>query len=54
MPDYRDLRSLGELIAEAKKYRRLTGKPLGITGEVGDYEAARILELKLEAARTAG
>ena len=24
----------------AQEYRRLTGKPLGITGEVAEYEAA--------------
>ena len=27
----------------AQTYRQLTGKPLGITGEVAEYEAARIL-----------
>ena len=31
----------------AQEYRQLTGKPLGITGEVAEYEAARILGLKL-------
>ncbi len=47
-----------EILAEAKKlaqrYRKLTGKPLGITGEVAEYEAARILDLKLTPARQAG
>lgn len=47
-----------EVLAEAKKlaqrYRTLTGKPLGITGEVAEYEAARILGLELTAARQAG
>lgn len=38
----------------AQKYRALTGKPLGITGEVAEYEAARILGLELTAARQAG
>jgi hypothetical protein len=38
----------------AQEYRKLTGKPLGITGEVAEYEAARLLGLKLTAARTAG
>jgi len=38
----------------AQKYRALTGKPLGITGEVAEYKAARILGLKLTAARQAG
>lgn len=35
-------------------YYRLTGKPLGITGEIGEYEAAKILGLKLAPARTPG
>lgn len=38
----------------AQKYRLATGKPLGITGEVAEYEAARILGLKLTAARQVG
>lgn len=46
------------LLAEAKKlaqeYRGLTGKPLGITGEVAEYEAARLLGVTLTPARTAG
>jgi len=29
-------------------------KPLGITGEIGEYEAARLLGLKLSSAREAG
>ena len=40
--------------ALAKRYRELTGKPLGITGEIGEYEAARLLKVKLEDARTTG
>ena len=44
-----------EVLARAKQaavdYYRLTGKPLGITGEVGEYEAARLLGLTLLAAR---
>lgn len=47
-----------EILAEAKKlaqrYRALTGKPLGITGEVAEYEAARILGVALTPARQAG
>lgn len=35
-------------------YYRLTGKPLGITGEIGEYEAAKLLGLKLAPARTPG
>lgn len=46
------------ILAEAKRlaqeYRRLTGKPLGITGEVAEYEAARILGVRLTPARQAG
>lgn len=38
----------------AKKYRRLTGKPLGITGEVAEFSAAQILGLELAAARQSG
>jgi hypothetical protein len=38
----------------AQEYKKLTGKPLGITGEVAEYEAARILGLELTPARQAG
>jgi hypothetical protein len=38
----------------ARRYRVLTGKPLGITGEVAEYEAARILGVELTPARQAG
>ena len=38
----------------ARRYRTLTGKPLGVTGEVAEFEAARILGLELTEARTAG
>lgn len=58
MTTYLDLKRIGGLLTSAKKiakeYRELTGKPLGITGEVGEYEAARILCLRLEPARQAG
>ncbi len=47
-----------ELLGEAKKlaqeYYALTGKPLGITGEVAEYEAARILAIELTPARQVG
>jgi hypothetical protein len=47
-----------ELLNEAKiiarRYYALTKKPLGITGEVAEYEAARILGVKLTPARQAG
>jgi hypothetical protein len=45
---------LGEAKRLAQDYRRLTGKPLGITGEVAEYKAARILGVKLTPARQAG
>jgi hypothetical protein len=38
----------------ARDFYRLTGKPLGITGEIGEYETARLLNLKLAAARAPG
>lgn len=47
-----------DILAEAKKlahqYHQLTGKPLGITGEVAEYEASRILGIDLTSARQAG
>lgn len=47
-----------EILGEAKKlaqeYYALTGKPLGITGEVAEYEAARILGVELTPARHEG
>jgi hypothetical protein len=38
----------------AKRYRDLTGRPLGITGEIAESEAARLLGVVLAPARTAG
>nr|WP_258014259.1 hypothetical protein [Pseudomonas asplenii] len=47
-----------EVLREAKilaqRFYRLTGKPLGITGEVAEYEAAAKLGLTLHCARQAG
>jgi hypothetical protein len=47
-----------QILAEAKKlaqrYRALTGKPLGITGEIAEFEAARLLKVELTEARTPG
>ncbi len=52
------LQEIGALLEQARaiavKYHALTGKPLGITGEVGEYEAARILGLELKDAREPG
>src|ERR1044072_418947 len=53
-----DHQRIMEILGEAKKlaqeHRILTGKPLGITGEVAEYEAARILGDELTPARQAG
>ncbi|MFA6217792.1 MAG: hypothetical protein WDL87_09115 [Candidatus Omnitrophota bacterium] len=38
----------------AKKYKELTGKPLGITGEVAEFAAAKILGLELSLVRQPG
>jgi len=38
----------------AAEFYRLTGKPLGVTGEVAEYVASELLGLKLVAARTVG
>lgn len=38
----------------AAEYYRITGKPLGVTGEVAEYVAAQLLDLELAPARTAG
>ncbi len=47
-----------EILAKVKplaaEYYRLTGKPLGVTGEVAEYVAAQALGLKLADARTPG
>ena len=40
--------------AIAKRYRALTGRPLGITGEIGEYEAARLLSVQLAGVRQSG
>lgn len=41
--DERVLSILGKAKVLAKEYYSITGRPLGITGEVGEYEAARLL-----------
>jgi hypothetical protein len=38
----------------AARYRVLTGKPLGITGEIGEVVAASLMDLELAEARQAG
>lgn len=51
-------RRIREILSEVKKlareYYELTRKPLGITGEVAEYEAARLLDLQLMPARHTG
>lgn len=47
-----------EILEQAKqlaaRYKKLTGKPLGITGEIAEFNAAALLDLRLAEARTAG
>jgi hypothetical protein len=38
----------------AKQYYKLTGRPLGVTAEVAEYEAAKILGLELAVVRQEG
>lgn len=49
---------LREILAEVKplavEYYRLAGKPLGVTGEIAEYVAAKQLGLTLCAARIVG
>lgn len=54
MNDPRILELLGSAKKIAQEYRALTGKPLGITGEIAEYEAAQILGLTLAVAREPG
>jgi hypothetical protein len=50
-------RRVKEILAAVKplaaEYYRLTGKPLGVTGEIAEYVAAELLGLVLTPARTA-
>lgn len=52
------LNEIGKVLERGREaavdYYALTGKPLGITGEVGEYEAARLLDLTLAGARAPG
>jgi hypothetical protein len=53
-----NIQLLGEIIRDVKQLARnyylLTGRPLGVTGEIAEYEAARLLGLQLSEARQAG
>ena len=57
-PDSANAVRVREILAQVKplaaEYYRLTGKPLGVTGEVAEYIAADILGLTLVPARTVG
>jgi hypothetical protein len=58
MTETADARRVREILAEIKplaaEYYRLTGKPLGVTGEVAEYVAAELLGLELAPPRTPG
>ncbi len=45
---------MADVRALAVEYYQLTGKPLGVTGEIGEFEAAEKMELELGTARTDG
>lgn len=45
---------LHDVQALAVEYYEFTGKPLGVTGEIGEFKAAELMGLKLVAARTEG
>lgn len=45
---------IGEVKPLAREYYQLTGRPLGITAEIAEQEAVRILKLELAPARQAG
>ena len=53
-----DLEQAGQILERARKaaidYYELTGKPLGITGEFGEYVSAKVLGLELADARSPG
>ena len=55
---YDSPRDQGYILADVKRlaaeYYRATGRPLGVTGELAEFEAARKLNLELADARTAG
>ncbi len=48
------LKVLLEVKRLAKTYYGLTGRPLGATGEIAEYEAARLLDLTIAPVRQAG
>jgi len=58
MPETVDPAAVEALIIAAIKlaieFREITGRPLGITGEVGEFHAAKLLGLRLADARQPG
>lgn len=52
------LNEIAPILERAKQvaidYYQATGKPLGVTGEVGEYEVARLLGLELASVREPG
>jgi hypothetical protein len=54
----KDVRRIKEILATVKplaaEYHRLTGKPLGVTGEVAEYVVAQKLKLTLVPPRMSG
>ena len=51
-------RTIRDILADAKalaiEYHAVTGRPLGITGEIAEFEAADKLDLELALVRSAG
>lgn len=49
---------VGEILSQvkqlAREYHSLTGRPLGCTAEIGEYEACRLLAIELAPVRQAG
>ena len=45
---------LGRAKSVAREYYELTGRPLGVTAEIAEYEACRLLDLKLAPVRQPG
>jgi len=58
MSETADAKRVKEILAKVKplaaEYYKLTGKPLGVTGEVAEYVAAETLGLELAPPRTLG
>ena len=53
-----NLKRVGLILNQVRRlaiaYYKETGKPLGVTGEIAEYEAARLLNLRLAPAREPG